>query len=138
MSDEQKFDEDFIRSIAQRRSQRGVKTVMTVEDDLFTRTLVATAIEDGISVVAASSGEEAISKYISAAPDIVFLDIGLPDISGYDVLSRLLKIDPQAFIVMLSGVSNGNSIMRSVSNGAKGFIVKPFTKEELLEYMAQC
>lgn len=132
------FNDAVISSIPQRRRARENKSSLVVDDDFFTRTLVSNVVGREMASVSAGSGEEAIRSYVTSAPDIVFLDIGLPDISGHEVLTKLLKLDPQAYIVMLSGGGNRENIMQAMAAGAKGFIVKPFTQEKIRQYIDKC
>jgi len=120
-----------------RLSREGI-SVMIIEDDIFTGKLVSGALSTQFSVSAAETGAEALRRYAAIAPDVVFLDIELPDVSGHDILKKLLEVDPQAFVVMLSGNGNRENIMRAVNMGAKGFIGKPFTKEKLFQYIGKC
>ena len=74
-------------------------------------------------------------NYVNKAPDVLFLDIGLPDINGHDVLERLFKLDPQAYVVMFSGNGDRENVLKAVELGAKGFVGKPFTQEKLIQYI---
>ena len=74
-------------------------------------------------------------SYVNKAPDVLFLDIGLPDINGHEVLEKLFKLDPDAYVVMFSGNGDKENIMKAVELGAKGFVGKPFSQEKLLQYI---
>ena len=106
---------------------------MMVEDDRFTSTYAATILGTDFDLLIAKDGEEAIEAYIKNAPDIVFLDIHLPGLSGHDVLKALHAIDPEAFIVMLSADTVKENIVEATQHGARKFLKKPFTKERLIE-----
>ena len=125
----------LISSLSQRRDERKNTEVLVVEDDLFSQRLVRNSINKTHSVVTAKDGCDAIKNYASSAPDILFLDIGLPDITGHDVLHKILEIDPDAYVVMLSGNADRENVLKAVEHGAKGFIVKPFTQEKLFQYI---
>ena len=77
-------------------------------------------------------------QYVTHAPDVLFLDIELPDITGHDVLQKVLEMDPDAFVIMLSGNGNKENIFKAMKTGAKGFVGKPFTKDKLLQYILKC
>lgn len=124
-----------VETIADRRAARKEVHILVVEDDLFTQKLVHKTLGDDFSVLYVSDAQQAIRKYASFAPDVVFLDIGLPDAPGHDVLRRLMAMDSQAYIVMFSGNGDRSNIMRAVEAGAKGFIGKPFTKGKIAEYI---
>ena len=121
-----------------RREKREKPGILVVEDDPFSQRLVSKSLEDNFDIYAAVTGQEAVSAYIRHAPDMVFLDIGLPDASGLDVLLKIFEIDAQAHIVMLSGSGSRDNILKAVENGAKGFVGKPFTREKLLQYINKC
>ena len=130
-----KIEDSYIASIPARRDEREHVNILLVEDDILTQHLVRNSFKKEYSITAAKNGYETIISYADIAPDIVFLDIGLPDISGHQLLVKLLDMDPDAFIVMLSGSGDRENIMKAVDAGAKGFIGKPFTKEKVLQYI---
>lgn len=129
---------ELVETLSRRRDDRSKLNIMVVEDDPFSRKLVGNSLSTQYALTFAEDGKSAIFNHLKAAPDIVFLDIDLPDITGHDVLHRILEIDPAAFVVMLSGNGNLDNIMRAVNAGAKGFVAKPFTKEKLLQYIGKC
>lgn len=120
------------------QKEDGPPKVLIVDDDSFSALLVDKNLRRDHTVLTVNSGAEAIQTYFSQAPDIVFLDINLPDLSGHEVLQFILSIDPTAFIVMLSGNSDQDNILHAVKDGAKGFVAKPFTRKKLLEYIRKC
>ncbi len=73
--------------------------------------------------------------YLLYAPDVVFLDNGLPDASGFDVLKQILLCDPDAFVVIFSSDDYPENITKARNEGAVGFVGKPFRKEQLQEYI---
>ncbi len=80
----------------------------------------------------------ALDKYTNIAPDILFLDINLPDVTGHELLEKILILDPDAYVIMLSGNCDRDNITQAISKGAKGFIAKPFTKDKLFQYIDRC
>lgn len=121
-----------------RRMARGKTCILVVEDDPLSLHITRKALmENDYMVVSAEDGLNARQAYMLHAPDVVFLDIGLPDISGHQVLKDLLNIDPTAYIVMLSANSTREDILKAMQAGAKGFIGKPFSKAKLNQYIAQ-
>lgn len=88
---------DLISSIPQRRSKRPNFIVHLIEDDNLSRALFCTALRDHCQTILSRTGTQAMEDYAIHAPDIVFLDIGLPDISGQRLLEKILAIDPQAY-----------------------------------------
>ncbi len=130
------LDKDLISSLSMRREMRDTAVVMVVEDDPFTQKLVSNSLGKGdYDLEVSGDGQGAIMMYVNKAPDILFLDIGLPDIDGHDVLKKLFEIDPSAFVVMFSGNGDRDNVMKAIELGAKGFVGKPFTKDKLFQYI---
>lgn len=125
-------DSNKIRSIPIRRSRRDRGLVLLVEDDHFTASHAANILVEDYDVVIARNGEEAIMDYIKHAPDIVCLDIHLPGISGIQTLEAIKKIDPHAYVVMVSVDTSTESIAAARRNGVQNFTKKPFSKSRLL------
>ena len=102
--------------------------VMIVDDAEFMRMVIKdTLLKHGHEVVAeVGDGEEAIQKYLEVKPDIVLMDIIMPDMDGKEALQKLLTVDPEAKIVMCSSLGQQALITESMKIGAMGFIVKPF------------
>lgn len=130
-----KFDPELLKAMQEKRKSHERSHVLIIEDDLFTRNLLKSVLKDTCEVTNAGDGYSAISKYPYYAPDIVFLDIDLPDINGLNILRKILSFDPETFIVMLSGHSNRDNIINAIENGAKGFVGKPFTKDKIIHYI---
>ncbi len=115
-----------------RRTSRNPSHVMVVEDDALTRRLLVCILGEKNALITEENAKSAVVSYLLHAPDIVFLDIGLPDVDGFEVLKKILEFDPEAFIVMFSSHYDQENIDRAISCGAKGFVPKPFNKEMLL------
>ncbi|MCB1782508.1 MAG: response regulator [Alphaproteobacteria bacterium] len=130
-----KLNREMAASLPDRREKRKEPEILIVEDDPFTQRLVGNALKDKYPFSVTGSGQNAISEYLSKAPDILFLDIGLPDMSGHSVLQRIFQIDPQAYVVMFSGNGDRENVLRAIDQGAKGFVGKPFTQEKLFQYI---
>ena len=126
-------DENKVASISPRRQRRDDPLVMVVEDDRFTLHYTSTILSKEYDLVLAKNGEEAIELYMENAPDIVFLDIHLPGLSGHDVLQAIYAVDPAAFVVMLSVDSIRENITKASQFGAKRFLKKPFSKERMID-----
>jgi two-component system chemotaxis response regulator CheY len=110
-------------------------TVMIVDDALFMRNILGSILRGkGYSVVAeAASGIEAIKKLYERKPDIIILDIILPDVSGLHLLETILGVNPNAKVVICSAIGQENVIQKALGLGASAFIQKPFTPEKLIE-----
>tara|TARA_Y100001934_G_C12362047_1_gene781307 strand:+ start:2215 stop:3123 length:909 start_codon:yes stop_codon:yes gene_type:complete len=127
-----KFDPQLIETISERREKQK-KSVLLVEDDAFSRKLVKNVIGKEYRLIEAENTYEALIAYVLNAPDIVFLDINLPDDTGINIIHKIKEYDPDAFIVMLSGNAYRSNITQALTKGAKGFIGKPFNKKRLLD-----
>ncbi len=130
-----KMATELVSSIAQRRMEREKPCILVVEDDLFSRTLVYKTLNRDYDVATAADGDQAIAEYALKAPDVVFLDIDLPDITGHEVLFKIKEMDSNAFIVMLSGNTDKKNVLSAIQEGAKGFVGKPFSRDKLLAYV---
>jgi two-component system, chemotaxis family, chemotaxis protein CheY len=128
------IDSELIQNLNARRHNRKSIEIMIVEDDAFSQKLIASTLKS-YSTTMTSDGQGAIMTYVNKAPDVLFLDIGLPDIDGHEVLEKIFKIDPKAYVVMFSGNGDRENIMKAIQTGAKGFIGKPFTKEKIFQYL---
>lgn len=122
-------------AIIKQRKERTRPQIMVIEDDSFTRQLVINLLQKQYAIAGTGTSSEALKMYVRLAPDILFLDINLPDISGHQFLERIIELDPNAYIIMLSGNADRENIVHAISKGAKGFVGKPFTKDKLLQYI---
>jgi two-component system chemotaxis response regulator CheY len=80
----------------------------------------------------ASNGLEAVEKFRSLRPDLVLLDITMPQMNGLEAMRKIFSIDPQARLIMCSALGQQNLIVEAIRAGVKDFIVKPFKPERLL------
>ncbi|MFO0389420.1 MAG: response regulator transcription factor [Alphaproteobacteria bacterium] len=109
--------------------------IMVVEDDPLTRRITASAFKENYAIITAANAHDAVANYLLHAPDIVFLDIGLPDASGFDVLHQIMASDKDAYVVMFSSNSYLDNVTTALASGASGFIAKPFKKEKMRQYI---
>lgn len=130
-----KIDTVTANLLKSRRTGRSKPEILIVEDDQFSSRLVKSSLSGNFIVNTASNGLSAVDFYFRYAPDIVFMDIDLPDISGQDIVKMLCSQDQDSFIVMLSGNMDKKNVMQSIELGAKGFVGKPFNREKLIAYI---
>jgi two-component system chemotaxis response regulator CheY len=83
----------------------------------------------------AESGKQAVDRYIELKPDMVTMDIVMPDMNGIDAMKKILEIDPGANIIICSVLGQESLVMESVLAGARDFIIKPFTKEKVIKIL---
>ena len=118
--------------------ERDGYTIMVIDDDSIVRDLVACTMDNLGTVVKVAGAAEALETYQQVRPDVVFLDINMPGHNGLDVLDELMRLDPGACVVMLSGNSTVHNAKAARKRGAKGFIAKPFTKIAMQERFNHC
>lgn len=109
--------------------------VLLVEDDPMTRWMVRSALKNECEFATAQDAGKAYEMYNAFKPDIVFLDINLPDANGFLVLEWILLQHAGACVVMFSGNDNLDNITQALKDGASGFVAKPFMKESLMHYV---
>ena len=89
-------------------------------------------IENGFEVVEAANGIEAISVYQESNPDMVLMDITMPDMDGLAALKEIKKIDPNAKVAMVTAMGQQALVMEALKTGAMEFVIKPFDQERVL------
>jgi two-component system, chemotaxis family, chemotaxis protein CheY len=110
------------------------KNVLIVDDSLYMRTVIKDALEsNGFKVIGqAANGEEAIDLAFELQPDIITLDNILPDMIGTDILKVYTQEGLLSKVIMISAVGQESVIQEGLMLGAKAYIVKPFTSDQLL------
>ncbi|WP_277613393.1 response regulator [Brevibacillus humidisoli] len=112
--------------------------VLIVEDTAFMRKILIEMLEGEHEVCGeAGNGREAIRLYKELSPDIVTMDVTMPDIQGIDALREIIAHDPDAKILMCSAMGQRQIVLEAMKLGAKDFIVKPFQKERLLDAISR-
>ena len=109
--------------------------ILVVDNEPDTVELVKKILEkEGYEVVPAFSGKEALSKNNREKPDLVLLDIMMPDLSGWDVYQRLRKKNPDAKVALLSIIEvSAERRKKLLDEGLSDYILKPFTAKELVD-----
>ncbi|HDN67913.1 MAG TPA: response regulator [Firmicutes bacterium] len=85
----------------------------------------------GYAVVTATSGEEGISKFAVMKPDLVLLDIRMPDIDGLQVLKQIKQSDPQTGTIMITAIKDSDTVKQALTMGVNDYIVKPIDLNHL-------
>ena len=116
-----------------------MKKILVVDDAAFMRLSIKTMLDkNGFEVVGeAENGRKAIEMYKMLKPDIVTMDITMPEMSGVEALTEIIKFDPKATVLMLSAMGQEGIVKDAVIKGAKGFIIKPFKEEYLLKALSK-
>ncbi len=109
--------------------------ILIVDDSQFMRSILKNLLTPkGHEVVGeASNGREAIEKYKKLRPDLVLLDIVMPDMDGLETLKEIKKIDPNAKVIMCTALGQQKIVIDALKAGARGYIVKPFKAELVLK-----
>ncbi len=131
------LDKDKIASLKARRLEHSVPVILIVDDDQLSRTLAGNVLREDYNPHFARNGQEALKEFVASAPEVVFLDIGMPDISGHEVLDCIFQIDPGAYVIMFSGRKDKANMLRAFKSGAQGFLGKPFTREKLYQHVSK-
>jgi two-component system chemotaxis response regulator CheY len=119
-----------------KREPSGVRVPLTcliVDDSAFMRFHLRRMMDSFDDVIAseAANGNEALREYGRLRPDIVLMDIVMPGLEGVETVKRICSEDPKARVIMISSVSYQEKVAEAMSAGAKCFIPKPVTTEEL-------
>lgn len=108
--------------------------VLIVDDASFMRMTIKQMLEkNGHETVGeAGDGIEAVKKYIEVKPDVVLLDITMPEMNGVEALKRIKELDPAAKVIICSAMGQQAMVAQAIQSGAKDFIVKPFEADRLI------
>jgi two-component system chemotaxis response regulator CheY len=111
------------------------KGVLIVDDAAFMRMMIRDILsKNGYQIIGeAENGIKAIEKYVELKPDLVIMDITMPEMDGIEAVKKILAADPGATIVMCSAMGQQAMVIEAIQAGAKDFIVKPFQPERVLE-----
>jgi len=109
--------------------------VLIVDDTAFMRMMLRNILtSNGFEVVGeADNGAKAVQQYRELQPDIVTMDITMPDMDGISAVQQIKSVDPKAKIIMCSAMGQQAMVLEAVKAGASDFIVKPFQPERVLE-----
>ncbi len=109
--------------------------ILIVDDAKFMRKLLADILKKGGYDICgeAANGEEAVKLYKELRPDLVTMDIVMPDKSGIDAVREIISYDPEAKIIMVSAMGQQPLVLEAIQAGAKDYIVKPFQPSRVLE-----
>lgn len=105
-----------------------------VDDAMFMRAMIRRILEsNGVEVVGeGANGMEAVKLYKNLQPDIITLDITMPEMDGIQAVKEIIKVDSNAKIIMISAMNQEHLVREAIMNGAKHFIVKPFKEDKII------
>jgi len=116
-----------------------METVLLIDDSQFMRARLKEILEGmGKKILAeAANGKEGIELYKSTKPDLVFLDINMPELSGRDALIQIINYDPNAQVIMCSTFGEEKLIAQCIQEGAIYYILKPFVREKVINVIKE-
>ena len=108
--------------------------VLIVDDAAFMRMTIRQMLEKGghETIGEAENGVEAVKKFIELKPDVVLLDITMPEMNGVEALKRIKELDSKARVIICSAMGQQAMVANAIQYGAKDFIVKPFEQDRLI------
>lgn len=111
------------------------KNILIVDDAAFMRMMIKDILtKNGYNVIGeAENGAKAFEKYNELKPDLVLMDITMPEVDGIAALKKIKGADPNALIIMCSAMGQQAMVIEAIQGGAKDFIVKPFQPDRVLE-----
>ena len=111
------------------------KNILICDDAAFMRMVIKDILtKNGYTVVGeAENGAKAVEKYAELKPDLVLMDITMPEMDGIQALKKIKEADPSATVIMCSAMGQQAMVIESIQSGAKDFIVKPFQADRVLE-----
>ena len=109
--------------------------IMVCDDAQLTRRTLKNILENsGYQVIGeAVNGKDAVTKFRELKPDVVFMDIVMPEMDGIEAVRQIVSIDENVIIIMCSSLAQEKKVVTAVKAGARDFIVKPFTQERVLD-----
>ncbi len=108
--------------------------ILVVDDSALVRFKCTQLLsENGYQVIEAANGAEAVQKYREHQPDVVLLDIIMPEMHGIKTLQEIKKIDPVARVAMLTAMGQVKVVRNALEKGASDFVLKPFRKSRVLD-----
>jgi two-component system chemotaxis response regulator CheY len=111
------------------------KNILICDDAAFMRMMIKDILtKNGYNIAGeAENGLKAVDKYQETKPDLVMMDITMPEMDGIQALKKIKAVDPSANVIMCSAMGQQAMVIESIQSGAKDFIVKPFQADRVLE-----
>jgi two-component system chemotaxis response regulator CheY len=109
--------------------------ILIVDDAAFMRMMIKETLKSSgyENIIEAADGDQAVQTYKTEKPDLVIMDITMPNKNGLEALKEIKEFDPKAVIVMCSAMGQESMVVEAIRNGAKDFIVKPFKSERIIK-----
>jgi two-component system, chemotaxis family, chemotaxis protein CheY len=107
--------------------------ILIVDDAEFLRVRISKMLSgDGFEVFEAENGLKAVESYQKLHPDLVLMDVTMPEMDGLTALKEIRKLDPHARVIMLTALGQESVVLEAVKSGARDFVVKPFERERVM------
>ncbi len=107
--------------------------VLIVDDAEFLRVRLTKMLStDGYEVFQAENGLKAVNTYKEIHPDVVLMDVTMPEMDGLTALKEIVGFDPKARVIMLTALGQESVVLEAVKSGAKDFVVKPFDQDRVM------
>ena len=113
--------------------------ILVVDDAGFMRKMVQTHLSKGgyDTFIEGEDGQKAVELYLAEKPDLVIMDITMPQKNGIEALAEIKELDPDAKVVMCSAMGQESMVMEAIKLGALDFIVKPFKQERIIQTVSK-
>ena len=129
---------DFSETLYSQRASRKDNVLLVADDDAFIRKSMSALLSSCGDIFDVDCGKDVVSAYLKHNPDILLLDIHMPDKTGLELIPDLIEVDSDAFIIILSADSQKENVLKALELGAAGFLSKPPAKAKVQEYLSQC
>ncbi len=115
------------------------KKILLVDDATFMRTTIKSCLSKAgyTNLMEAADGQQAVEAFQAEKPDLIIMDITMPNMDGIQALEAIKKLDPSAKIVMCSAMGQETMVVQAIQLGALDFIVKPFKPDRILKTVAK-
>lgn len=117
------------------------KQILIVDDEAFIRVLLKQTLEDledmGVDLLVAADGEEGVEIALRRRPDLIFLDVMMPKMNGYEVCRRIKEADSRIYIMLLTAKGQAIDKEKGLAVGANEYVTKPFDPDYILERAAE-
>ena len=115
------------------------KNILIVDDAAFMRMMIKDILsKNGYTVAAeAENGKVAVDKHNEVKPDLVLMDITMPDRNGLEATKDITEYDPEATVIMVSALGQQDKVFTAIANGAKDFVVKPFEPDKIIQCISK-
>lgn len=107
--------------------------ILIVDDAEFLRVRISKMLTgEGYEIIEAENGAKAVQQFKTNHPDLVLMDITMPEMDGLSALKEIRAIDPKAQVIMLTALGQESVVLEAIRSGARDFIVKPFDRDRVL------